>query len=180
MNNTLYFVNFYIKKELRLSTNILIFFQESKKTIELEGKMKHLYDTLLHHKNSEGAPLIGPFLKVPCKKTYPDYYESVKNPIDMEIIDNRLKSNYYKTLEDFGADVDLMLENCKTYNRPTSKLFIDGQKLQRIFKNEFTKCQENLPLHPEGDELPILFLHEVHNWLRLFLIIELLFFSKFN
>ena len=127
--------------------------------------MMHLYTTLLNHKNSEGFPIIGPFLKLPCKKTYPDYYETVKNPIDMELIDKRIKSNYYRTLEDFSADVNLIFENCKLYNRPTSKLFIDAQKLQRILKNEFTKCQENLPLHPEDEreELPILFLHEVQN-----------------
>ena len=124
-------------------------------------KMRHLYDTLINHKNTDGFPLIGPFLRRPCEKTYPDYYETIKNPMDMETIDKRIKSNVYKSIEDFSDDINLMFENCKDYNRPTSKLFIDGQKLQRIFKNEYTKCKENLPLHPEEEELPILFLHEV-------------------
>ena len=132
-------------------------------------KMRHLYDTLINHKNADGFPLIGPFLRRPCEKTYPDYYETIKNPMDMETIDKRIKSNVYKSIEDFSDDINLMFENCKDYNRPTSKLFIDGQKLQRIFKNEYTKCKENLPLHPEEEELPILFLHEVSKSLILIL-----------
>jgi hypothetical protein len=138
-----------------------IFNKEWETTIELTEKMKHLYDTLMNHKNADGFPLIGPFLRRPCEKTYPDYYKEIKYPMDMETIDKRIKTNFYKTMDDFSEDVNLMFENCKLYNRPTSKLFIDAQKLQRIFKNEFTKCIENLPLHPEEEELPLLFLHEV-------------------
>ena len=133
---------------------------ESKQTTELKEKMQHMYEILLNYKNAEGFPLIGPFLKKPCKLTFPDYYDLIKNPIDMETINKSIKSNTYKTLDEFSSDINLMFENCQLYNRPTSKLFIDAAKLQRIFKNEMTKCQENLPLHAD-EPLPILFLHEV-------------------
>ena len=92
---------------------------------------------------SEGFPIIGPFLKKPSEQAFPDYYIFIKTPMDMETINENIKSNNYKTLDDFSADVNLMLENCKTYNEPTSLLFKDACKLQKFLKSEMSKIQPN-------------------------------------
>ena len=97
-------------------------------------KMRHLYDTLINHKNADGFPLIGPFLRRPCEKTYPDYYETIKNPMDMETIDKRIKSNVYKSIEDFSDDINLMFENCKDYNMQLYMQFCDIFLTQMIIK----------------------------------------------
>ena len=95
--------------------------------------MRQLYDLLLSQEDPE-RDIIGPFMNRPCKKTYPQYYNVVKNPIDMDTINKRIKSKFYKTLKDFSADVNLMFDNCKLYNDPRSLLHKDACDLQDIFK----------------------------------------------
>ena len=100
----------------------------------LTEKMLYLYDTLL--KQSEKDPerdIIGPFMIKPCKETYPDYYSVIKNPMDMETIKKRIKSNSYQTLKKFKSVVILMFENCKAYNEPNSILHQDACELQSFF-----------------------------------------------
>ena len=107
----------------------------------LTEKMLYLYDTLL--KQSEKDPerdIIGPFMIKPCEETYPDYYSVINNPMDMETIKKRIKSNSYKTLKKFKSDVILMFENCKAYNEPTSILHQDACELQKFF-NDINQSQ---------------------------------------
>ena len=107
----------------------------------LTEKMLYLYDTLLEQ--SEKDPerdIIGPFMIKPCEETYPDYYSVIKNPMDMETIKKRIKSNLYKTLKKFKSDVILMFENCKAYNEPTSILHQDACELQKFF-NDLNQSQ---------------------------------------
>ena len=79
--------------------------------------MLYLYETLLNHRNCEGHAIIQPFMVKPDIKDYPDYYSIIENPIDMQTISDRIKSNsYYKTFEEFSNDIALMFDNCKKYN----------------------------------------------------------------
>jgi hypothetical protein len=79
--------------------------------------MLYLYETLLNHRNCEGHAIIQPFMVKPCIKDYPDYYSIIENPIDMQTINDRIRSsNYYKTFEEFSNDIALMFDNCKKYN----------------------------------------------------------------
>ena len=50
----------------------------------------------------------------------PDYYETAKDPLDLELIKDRVSSeNYYTSLEMFCADFRLMFHNCRLYNSHT-------------------------------------------------------------
>ena len=74
---------------------------ETEEKDDKEKKMRTLYNTLLNFKNSEGVEIIGMFMEKPSKKDYPDYYEVIANPIDMNMINERIKKGLYKTVEDF-------------------------------------------------------------------------------
>ena len=106
--------------------------QGTKETSEMVEKMRHLYNLLANQKDPE-RDIIEPFMTVPCKKTYPDYYNFIKNPINLVMIDERISSNYYKTMKKFRSDMNLMFENCKFYNESDSLLHQDACKLQKIF-----------------------------------------------
>ena len=106
--------------------------QGTKETSEMVEKMRHLYNLLANQKDPE-RDIIEPFMTVPCKKTYPDYYNFIKNPINLVMIDERISSNHYKTMKKFRSDVNLMFENCKFYNESDSLLHQDACKLQKIF-----------------------------------------------
>ena len=52
-------------------------------------------------------------------------------------IKKKLKGQEYENLTALYEDLDLMFENCKEYNRPESRLFKDGLKLQRAMKHKY-------------------------------------------
>lgn len=61
---------------------------------------------------------------------YPDYYDIIKNPIDLEKISQKLSK--YKHVDDLSADIMLMFENACKYNEPDSQIYKDALVLQQI------------------------------------------------
>ena len=72
-----------------------------------------LYNAVLNHRNRDGIELVGMFMEKPSRKDYPDYYEVIATPIDMNTISDRIKQGYYAGEEDFLADMRLMFKNCR-------------------------------------------------------------------
>jgi histone acetyltransferase len=67
----------------------------------------------------------------------PDYYEVVKDPIDMELISERVASEkYYVSLEMFCADFRLMCNNCRIYNSPDTVYFKCANRLEAFFESK--------------------------------------------
>jgi histone acetyltransferase len=65
----------------------------------------------------------------------PDYYEVIKDPIDLSAVAKRLESrNYYITKNIFIADVKRMCQNCFTYNPEGSPYYALGKKMEEIMK----------------------------------------------
>ncbi len=75
-------------------------------------------------------------MEKPSKKDYPDYYEVITNPIDMEMVNEKIKGGYYRTEEDFLTDMKLMFSNCRQYNEETSDIVSDANVLERVLMNK--------------------------------------------
>merc|ERR1711939_744197 len=58
--------------------------------------------------------IIGPFLELPPKKLYPDYYNFIQDPIAMDMIEKRINNHQYTSLKEFGDDISLLVKNAKT------------------------------------------------------------------
>lgn len=58
-----------------------------------------------------------------CFQEYPDYYEVIKRPIDLERISQKLRSNGYESLEELSQDLMLMCDNACKYNEPDSQIY---------------------------------------------------------
>lgn len=54
---------------------------------------------------------------------YPDYYEVIKKPINLEQISQKLKANAYDGLDDLCSDFILMFDNACKYNEPDSQIY---------------------------------------------------------
>ena len=76
--------------------------------------------------------LSGVFMELPSKKNYPDYYDIISEPIDMKEIDNKIKTNQYKTEEEMISDCKLMFSNCRLYNEEGSAIYEDANVLERV------------------------------------------------
>jgi len=84
--------------------------------------------------DSDDGPLmravIGPFLEVPPKKLYPDYYNYITNPIAIENIEDKINGLKYTSLDDLQKDIDLLATNAKTYNEDGSMLYNDAMMIE--------------------------------------------------
>lgn len=49
-----------------------------------------------------------------------DYCFLIKNPMDLGTVNQKLKDDRYETVEDVFDDIQLIWDNCKTYNPPNS------------------------------------------------------------
>lgn len=84
--------------------------------------------------DSEDGPLvraiIEPFMKLPPKSTYPDYYMVIANPIAIETLERKLKRDDYQSLKEFRDDVHTLCQNARTYNEDGSILFQDANDIE--------------------------------------------------
>ena len=74
----------------------------------------------------------------------PDYYDVIKNPMDLLTIRNRIDGNYYKSPRNFIADMWQMFDNAWLYNRKNSKVYKLCTKLSEVFIEHMNPVMENL------------------------------------
>lgn len=82
-------------------------------------------------------------MKLPSKLDYPDYYEVIKRPLDLEKIGTKLKNNAYESLEDLLSDLVLVFDNACKFNEPDSQLYKDALALQQIALQTKLELAEN-------------------------------------
>ena len=60
----------------------------------------------------------------------PDYLDVVKDPVDLSLVESRLKKSYYATKDIFFADLKRMCDNCRQYNGVGSVYFKAADMLE--------------------------------------------------
>lgn len=110
---------------------------EGEEGIDKEDPLWALFSFIRYYKTNRGNALAEPFLTLPSKRELPDYYVTIANPISLNVIRKKLKNNEYADTQGLFEDLNVMFENCKTYNRPDSRLYKDACKLQRLLKNKY-------------------------------------------
>jgi len=56
------------------------------------------------------------FLQPVNRDEVPDYYDVIKHPMDLSLVEHKLHRNQYNTLEEFVSDANLVFSNCIQYN----------------------------------------------------------------
>lgn len=85
---------------------------------------QQLYDVLRNQKKEDGTLLCDAFIRVPKRRQEPGYYEVVSNPIDLLKVQQKLKTDEYRDMDDLAADIQLMVNNAKAFYMVRS-LFVD-------------------------------------------------------
>ncbi|CAG5124399.1 unnamed protein product [Candidula unifasciata] len=98
----------------------------------LLDKLQDLYESVRDYQDRSGRALSSPFIKLPNKADYPDYYEVIKRPIDMQRIQQKMLAGQYDSVEDMVADFVQMFDNACKYNEPESVIYKDALTLQRV------------------------------------------------
>ncbi|XP_034553548.1 protein polybromo-1 isoform X6 [Notolabrus celidotus] len=100
--------------------------------MEMSNPIFQLYEAVRGARNSHGQLISEPFLQLPSRKDYPDYYNQISQPICLHQIKNKMKNNEYESVEHVDSDLTLMFENAKRYNVPHSSIYKRALKLQQI------------------------------------------------
>ncbi|ROL50781.1 Protein polybromo-1 [Anabarilius grahami] len=95
-----------------------------------------LYQSVRGARSVHGQLLAEPFLQLPVRREYPDYYHQIKNPISLQQIRDKMKNGDYDGVEQIEADLTLMLENAKRYNMPNSTIYKRAHRLQQIIQQK--------------------------------------------
>ncbi|QSZ31129.1 hypothetical protein DSL72_000692 [Monilinia vaccinii-corymbosi] len=84
-----------------------------------------------------------PFLVRVNKREAPDYYNVIKQPMDLGTMTKKLKSLVYKSKKEFVTDLDLIWENCLKYNGQ------DKHPLRKNAENMRKEAAKLIPLIPD-------------------------------
>jgi len=67
------------------------------------------------------------------KSQAPNYYNVIKEPMDLQKITNRVEERQYQRLMDFIGDVVKIFENCRYFNESTTDIFRHADNLEKFF-----------------------------------------------
>lgn len=94
-----------------------------------------------------------PFMKPVNRKLVKDYYNVIKQPIDLETIASRVSSHKYHNRKEFLADINLIFENSVAYNGEDSEFTQQAKKLISVatesleeFDQYLTQVEQNISL----------------------------------
>ncbi|XP_062532294.1 protein polybromo-1 isoform X2 [Bombyx mori] len=111
-----------------------------------------LLETVKNHLGPSGLPMAEPFWKLPSRRAYPNYYKEIKNPVSLNQIKNKIRRGSYGTLSEVAGDMNIMFENAKQYNAPTSRLYKDSVKLQRLMQQRVQELLDIVQSSSSDDE----------------------------
>ena len=57
-----------------------------------------------------------------CEEEAPNYSSIISNPMDLRTVKEKLQNGLYRTTTEFDQDVNLIWDNCDTFNPKVRKL----------------------------------------------------------
>ncbi|ODV80104.1 uncharacterized protein CANTADRAFT_25823 [Suhomyces tanzawaensis NRRL Y-17324] len=83
-----------------------------------------------------------PFAVPVNKEEVADYYEVIKEPMDLSTMELKLENNKYETFDQFLYDARLIFNNCRSYNSETTTYYKHANKLEKFFNNKIKESAE--------------------------------------
>ncbi|KAL9957398.1 hypothetical protein ACROYT_G039030 [Oculina patagonica] len=89
--------------------------------------LKRLLRSLQSHK------MAWPFLEPVNADEVPEYYDVITDPIDFSMIEERMNSKSYSSLEFFVSDITKIFDNCRYFNQRDSPYYRCAEVLESFF-----------------------------------------------
>ncbi|KAK6219426.1 checkpoint clamp complex protein Rad1 [Pestalotiopsis sp. IQ-011] len=106
------------------------------------NQLLHLLNDLQNHQSA------WPFLMPVNKDDVADYYEVIKEPMDLSTMEAKLEADQYGTPEEFTKDAKLIFDNCRKYNNETTPYAKSANKLEKFMWNQIKAIPEWSHLEP--------------------------------
>lgn len=100
------------------------------------NQLLHLLNDLQNHNSA------WPFLVPVNRDEVADYYEVIKEPMDLSTMENKLEADQYPTPEDFIRDANLIYDNCRKYNNENTPYAKSANKLEKFMWQQIKAIPE--------------------------------------
>ncbi|XP_022054717.2 histone acetyltransferase p300 isoform X1 [Acanthochromis polyacanthus] len=133
-----------VKEEEESSEAVVQQAPVKKKIFKPEELRQALMPTLesLYRQDPESLPFRMPV--DPQLLCIPDYFDIVKNPMDLSTIKRKLDTGQYQDPWQYVDDIWLMFNNAWLYNRKTSRVYKYCSKLAEVFEQEIDPVMQSL------------------------------------
>ncbi|XP_057888317.1 protein polybromo-1 isoform X16 [Melospiza melodia melodia] len=118
--------------KLKLSRKSGISPKKSKYMTPMQQKLNEVYEAVKNYTDKRGRRLSAIFLRLPSRAELPDYYVTIKKPVDMEKIRSHMMANKYQDIDSMVEDFVMMFNNACTYNEPESLIYKDALVLHKV------------------------------------------------
>ncbi|XP_050014090.1 protein polybromo-1 isoform X27 [Alexandromys fortis] len=118
--------------KLKLSRKSGVSPKKSKYMTPMQQKLNEVYEAVKNYTDKRGRRLSAIFLRLPSRSELPDYYLTIKKPMDMEKIRSHMMANKYQDVDSMVEDFVMMFNNACTYNEPESLIYKDALVLHKV------------------------------------------------
>ncbi|XP_053326173.1 protein polybromo-1 [Spea bombifrons] len=118
--------------KLKLSRKSGISPKKTKYLSPMQQKLNEVYEAVKNFTDKRGRRLSAIFLRLPSRSELPDYYLTIKKPVDMEKIRSHIMANKYQDIDGMCEDFVIMFNNACTYNEPESLIYKDALVLHKV------------------------------------------------
>ncbi|XP_073500536.1 protein polybromo-1 isoform X3 [Phyllobates terribilis] len=118
--------------KLKLSRKSGVSPKKTKYLSPMQQKLNEVYEAVKNYTDKRGRRLSAIFLRLPSRSELPDYYVTIKKPVDMEKIRSHIMANKYQDIDAMCEDFVIMFNNACTYNEPESLIYKDALVLHKV------------------------------------------------
>ena len=84
-----------------------------------------------------------PFHYPVSKEMVTDYYEIIKEPMDLQTLESNLEMGNYKNKKAFEKDLSKIFENAKTYNKSSTFYYKSAKELEQLIIPDLKNLSDN-------------------------------------
>ena len=109
------------------------------------------YNQLLHLLNDmQNNNNAWPFLQPVNRDEVHDYYDVIKEPMDLATMEEKHEKDLYPNPDDFVKDAKLIFDNCRRYNNETTPYAKAANRLEKFMWSKIKEVPEWSHLEPEN------------------------------
>ncbi|CAG0896809.1 unnamed protein product [Cyprideis torosa] len=100
--------------------------------------LRQFYEDVKHHNAAR------PFFDLPDESQHPNYYRLIKEPMDLQLIDMRIRQKQYRTLRDFIGDLNKIFSNARVYFAVGSEVSSNATALEGYVVSKLKSLRSKL------------------------------------
>ncbi|OAX84494.1 hypothetical protein ACJ72_01135 [Emergomyces africanus] len=123
-----------------------------------ESAQEKIIAGMIRLKDSDGEEVFFPFLSMPDRNLYKDYYEIIKHPVSLRAIlklvrgtdrrKNSTKTTPFKTWDAFEEEVSYIWRNAREFNEDGSEIVSLAGSLEEYFRRLIAEARKQVPEPP--------------------------------